>query len=96
MVGIKIRAFHSHATLQRLIHCMEEGITKSDVLFRKRGFISDQACAARRGVRTALHFPLQHLHLAAGRGKAENTMGRAAVSVVLCISQGIIGAGVIL
>lgn len=75
---------------------MEEGITKSDVLFRKRGFISDQACAARRGVRTALHFPLQHLHLAAGRGKAENTMGRAAVSVVLCISQGITGAGVIL
>lgn len=47
-------------------------------------------------MRTALHFPLQHLHLAAGRGKAENTMGRAAVSVVLCISQGITGAGVIL
>lgn len=39
VLGLKIRAFHSHTTQQRLIHCTEAIITKSGVLFRERGFI---------------------------------------------------------
>lgn len=95
MVGIKIRAFHSHATRQRLIRCIEEVITKSGVLFRERGFIYGEACAERRAVGAVLHFPLQHLKLANSRGKIEDTVGCG--SVAFCIfSQGITDAGVIL
>lgn len=74
-VGMKIRAFHFHTARQRVIHCIEEVITKSGVLFRERGFIYGEACAERRGVGAVLHFPLQCLKLATGRGKIEDTVG---------------------
>lgn len=75
VVGIKIRAFHSHATRQSLICCLEEVITKSGVLFRERGFIYGEACAERRAVGAVLHFPLQRLMLAIGTGKTEDAVG---------------------
>lgn len=79
VVGIKIRAFHSHAARQRLIHCTEEVITKSGVLFRERGFIYGEACAERSGVGAVPHFPLQRLKFPTGRGKIEDTVGRDGV-----------------
>jgi len=62
-----------------LIHCIEEVITKSGLLFRERGFIYGEACAERRGVGAVLHFPMRRLKLATGRGKTEDAVGRDGV-----------------